>query len=153
MTVRRSPLLFCFLSLLLTACSGTASPPESAEKAKLSAEVDKLFADYEMGSDNSPRATNLRYLHQVRTAIFAKIDQPQAYQGQKCSVRLTFQRDGKVQNPTQAHGDPALCAEIIAPPFQHRGLPVGGGVNRIHIKQIVDPAHQRDVFIQMVTRA
>ncbi|HHT7559349.1 cell envelope integrity TolA C-terminal domain-containing protein [Raoultella ornithinolytica] len=114
MTVRRSPLLFCFLSLLLTACSGTASPPESAEKAKLSAEVDKLFADYEMGSDNSPRATNLRYLHQVRTAIFAKIDQPQAYQGQKCSVRLTFQRDGKVQNPTQTHGDPALCAEIIA---------------------------------------
>jgi outer membrane biogenesis lipoprotein LolB len=44
MTVRRSPLLFCFLSLLLTACSGTASAPESAEKAKLSAEVDKMFA-------------------------------------------------------------------------------------------------------------
>lgn len=29
-------------------------------------------------------------------------------------VRLTLQRDGKVQNPTVAHGDPAFCAKIIS---------------------------------------
>jgi colicin import membrane protein len=50
------------LSLLLSACSGSASAPDSAEDAKLSAEVDKMFRDYQTGSDNSPRATNSRYL-------------------------------------------------------------------------------------------
>ncbi|HAT1609279.1 TPA: protein TolA [Raoultella planticola] len=114
MTVRHSPTLFCCLSLLLTACSGTASTSESAEKAKLSAEVDKMFADYATGSDKSPQANNSRYLQQIRTAVFAKIDPSQSFQGQECSVRLPLQRDGKVQSPTIAHGDPAFCAEIIS---------------------------------------
>ncbi|HAT1636423.1 TPA: cell envelope integrity protein TolA [Raoultella planticola] len=114
MTLRPSPALFCLLSLLLTACSGTTSAPDSAEEAQLSAEVDKMFRDYQMGANNSPQANVSRYLMQVRTAIFAKIDRPQSYQGQQCSVRLTLQRDGKVQNPTVAHGDPAFCAKIIS---------------------------------------
>lgn len=85
MTLRPSPALFCLLSLLLTACSGTTSAPDSAEEAKLSAEVDKMFRDYQMGANNSPQANVSRYLMQVRTAIFAKIDRPQSYQGQQCS--------------------------------------------------------------------
>ena len=51
MTLRPSPALFCLLSLLLTACSGTTSAPDSAEEAQLSAEVDKMFRDYQMGAN------------------------------------------------------------------------------------------------------
>jgi colicin import membrane protein len=51
MSVKISPLLICTLSLLLSACSGSASAPDSAEDAKLSAEVDKMFRDYQTGSD------------------------------------------------------------------------------------------------------
>lgn len=209
MSVKIRPVLICTLSLLLSACSGSASAPDSAEDAKVSAEVDKMFRDYQTGSDQSPQANVSRYLTQVQRAIFAKIDQPASWQGQKCSVRLTLQRDGTVHNPAVESGDPALCAavmsalkeakippapdekpirhsvmwfwtsgpesffafyrrgysaparfselhaaaEIIASPFQHRLLPVSGSVNRVHIKQIVNTAHQRDVLTQAITHA
>ncbi len=114
MRLRLSPLHVCILSLLLSACSAPPSAPDSVENAKLSAEVDKMFRDDAMGSDNSPQANTSHYLVQVQKAIFAKIDQPQSYQGQQCSVRVTLQRDGKVQNPTVEHGDPAFCAQIMS---------------------------------------
>ena len=99
MSVKIRPVLICTLSLLLSACSGSASAPDSAEDAKVSAEVDKMFRDY---------------LTQVQRAIFAKIDQPVSWQGQKCSVRLTLQRDGTVHNPAVESGDPALCAAVMS---------------------------------------
>lgn len=114
MSVKISPVLVCALSLLLSACSGSASAPENAEDATLSAEVDKLLRDYQTGSDTSPQANVSRYLTQIQKAIYAKIDQPDSWQGQQCSVRLALQRDGTVHNPTIESGDPALCAELIA---------------------------------------
>ena len=94
MFVKISPLLICPLALLLSACSGSASAPDSTEDAKISAEVDKILRDYQTGSDTSPQANASRYLTQIQKAIFAKIDQPASRQGQTCSVRLTLQRDG-----------------------------------------------------------
>lgn len=114
MSVKIRPALICTLSLLLSACSGSASAPDSAEDAKVSAEVDKMFRDYQTGSDQSPQANVSRYLTQVQRAIFAKIDQPASWQGQKCSVRLTLQRDGTVHNPAVESGDPALCAAVMS---------------------------------------
>ncbi len=114
MPLRLSPVRVCLLSLLLSACSAPPSAPDSAENAKLSAEVDKMFRDYPMGSDTSPQANVARYLTQVQKAISAKIDQPQSYQLQRCSVRLALQRDGTVDNATVENGDPALCAQIVS---------------------------------------
>ena len=42
MSVKIRPVLICTLSLLLSACSGSASAPDSAEDAKVSAEVSRL---------------------------------------------------------------------------------------------------------------
>lgn len=126
MPLRLSPVRVCLLSLLLSACSAPPSAPDSAENAKLSAEVDKMFRDYPIGSDTSPQAKVARYLTQVQKAISAKIDQSQSYQGQRCSVRLALQRDGTVDNATVE----------IASSFQHRLQPVSGGVKRINIKQM-----------------
>lgn len=114
MFVKISPLLICPLALLLSACSGSASAPDSTEDAKISAEVDKILRDYQTGSDTSPQANASRYLTQIQKAIFAKIDQSASRQGQTCSVRLTLQRDGTVENPTVENGDPALCAEVMS---------------------------------------
>ncbi|MBW5927733.1 protein TolA [Klebsiella michiganensis] len=114
MFVKISPQLICPLALLLSACSGSASAPDSTEDAKISAEVDKILRDYQTGSDTSPQANASRYLTQIQKAIFAKIDQPASRQGQTCSVRLTLQRDGTVENPTVENGDPALCAEVMS---------------------------------------
>nr|VXZ84620.1 Uncharacterised protein [Klebsiella pneumoniae] len=55
MSVKTNAVLVCTLSLLLSACSGRASAPGSAEDAKISAEVDKILRDYQTGSDTSPR--------------------------------------------------------------------------------------------------
>lgn len=107
MTTRFSPALVCILSFLLTACSGAMSASDSAE-------VDKMFRDYEMGSDNSPQATISKYLATVRAAIVDKMEQPQSYRGKKCSVRLMLQRDGTMDNPQVESGDPVLCAEIMS---------------------------------------
>lgn len=100
MSVKTNAVLVCTLSLLLSACSGGASAPDSAEDAKISAEVDKILRDYQTGSDTSPQANASRYLARIQAAIFANIDQPASWQGQKCSVRFTLQRDGTVQDPT-----------------------------------------------------
>jgi colicin import membrane protein len=54
MSVKTNAVLVCTLSLLLSACSGGASAPDSAEDAKISAEVDKILRDYQTGSDTSP---------------------------------------------------------------------------------------------------
>ncbi len=54
MSVKTNAVLVCTLSLLLSACSGRASAPGSAEDAKISAEVDKILRDYQTGSDTSP---------------------------------------------------------------------------------------------------
>lgn len=100
MSVKTNAVLVCTLSLLLSACSGRASAPGSAEDAKISAEVDKILRDYQTGSDTSPQANASRYLARIQAAIFANIDQPASWQGQKCSVRFMLQRDGTVQEPT-----------------------------------------------------
>ncbi len=57
--------------------------PGSAEDAKISAEVDKILRDYQTGSDTSPQANASRYLARIQAAIFANIDQPASWQGQK----------------------------------------------------------------------
>nr|WP_142982994.1 MULTISPECIES: cell envelope integrity protein TolA [Klebsiella] len=114
MFMKISPLLICTLSLLLSACSGSASAPDSTEDAKISAEADKILRDYQTGADTSPQANASRYLARIQAAIFANIDQPASWQGQTCSVRLTLQRDGTVQNPTVENGDPALCAQVMS---------------------------------------
>lgn len=46
MSVKINAVLVCTLSLLLSACSGHASAPDSAEDAQISAEVDKILRDY-----------------------------------------------------------------------------------------------------------
>ena len=102
MSVKTNAVLVCTLSLLLSACSGRASAPGSAEDAKISAEVDKILRDYQTGSDTSPQA------------IFANIDQPDSWQGQKCSVRFMLQRDGTVQEPTVESGDRPFCAQVMS---------------------------------------
>ncbi len=99
---------------LLSACSGRASAPGSAEDAKISAEVDKILRDYQTGSDTSPQANASRYLARIQAAIFANIDQPASWQGQKCSVRFMLQRDGTVQDPTVESGDRPLCAQVMS---------------------------------------
>ena len=114
MSVKTNAVLVCTLSLLLSACSGSASAPDSTEDAKISAEVDKILRDYQTGSDTSPQANASRYLARIQAAVFANIDQPASWQGQTCSVRLTLQRDGTVQNPTVENGDPALCAQVMS---------------------------------------
>ncbi|MEZ7215738.1 cell envelope integrity TolA C-terminal domain-containing protein [Klebsiella spallanzanii] len=50
----------------------------------------------------------------VTTAQSSIMEQPQSYQGKKCSVRLMLQRDGTVDNPQVESGDPVLCAEIMS---------------------------------------
>ena len=82
MSVKTNAVLVCTLSLLLSACSGGASAPDSAEDAKISAEVDKILRDYQTGSDTSPQANASRYLARIQAAIFANIDQPASWQGQ-----------------------------------------------------------------------
>ena len=114
MSVKTNAVLVCTLSLLLSACSGSASAPDSTEDAKISAEADKILRDYQTGADTSPQANASRYLARIQAAVFANIDQPASWQGQTCSVRLTLQRDGTVQNPTVENGDPALCAEVMS---------------------------------------
>ena len=109
-----SPLLICTLSLLLSACSGSASAPDSTEDAKISAEVDKILRDSQTGSDTSPQASASRYLARIQAAIFANIDQPGSWQGQKCSVRFTLQRDGTVQDPAVENGDRPFCAQVMS---------------------------------------
>lgn len=66
-----SPLLICTLSLLLSACSGSASAPDSTEDAKISAEADKILRDYQTGADTSPQANASRYLARIQAAVFA----------------------------------------------------------------------------------
>ena len=114
MFVKISPQLICPLALLLSACSGSASAPDSTEDAKISAEADKILRDYQTGADTSPQANASRYLARIQAAVFANIDQPASWQGQKCSVRLTLQRDGTVHNPAVESGDPALCAAVMS---------------------------------------
>ena len=114
MSVKTNAVLVCTLSLLLSACSGRASAPGSAEDAKISAEVDKILRDYQTGSDTSPQANASRYLARIQAAIFANIDQPASWQGQKCSVRFTLQRDGTVQDPTVESGDRPFCAQVMS---------------------------------------
>ena len=114
MSVKTNAVLVCTLSLLLSACSGRASAPGSAEDAKISAEVDKILRDYQTGSDTSPQANASRYLARIQAAIFANIDQPASWQGQKCSVRFMLQRDGTVQDPTVESGDRPFCAQVMA---------------------------------------
>ncbi|STU74942.1 TolA protein [Klebsiella pneumoniae] len=114
MSVKTNTVLVCTLSLLLSACSGRASAPGSAEDAKISAEVDKILRDYQTGSDTSPQANASRYLARIQAAIFANIDQPASWQGQKCSVRFMLQRDGTVQDPTVESGDRPFCAQVMS---------------------------------------
>lgn len=76
MSVKINAVLVCTLSLLLSACSGHASAPDSAADAQISAEVDKILRDYQTGADTSPQAKASRYLARIRAAIFANIDQP-----------------------------------------------------------------------------
>ncbi len=114
MSVKINAVLVCSLSLLLSACSGRASAPGSAEDAKISAEVDKILRDYQTGSDTSPQANASRYLARIQAAIFANIDQPASWQGQKCSVRFMLQRDGTVQDPTVESGDRPFCAQVMS---------------------------------------
>lgn len=114
MSVKTYGVLVCTLSLLLSACSGGASAPDSAEDAKISAEVDKILRDYQTGSDTSPQANASRYLARIQAAIFANIDQPASWQGQKCSVHFMLQRDGTVQEPTVESGDRPFCAQVMS---------------------------------------
>ncbi len=114
MSVKTNAVLVCTLSLLLSACSGRASAPGSAEDAKISAEVDKILRDYQTGSDTSPQANASRYRARIQAAIFANIDQPASWQGQKCSVRFMLQRDGTVQDPTVESGDRPFCAQVMS---------------------------------------
>ncbi|WP_202025377.1 cell envelope integrity protein TolA [Klebsiella quasipneumoniae] len=114
MSVKINAVLVCTLSLLLSACAGRASAPDSSEDAKISAEVDKMLRDYQTGSDTSPQANASRYLARIQAAIFANIDQPASWQGQTCSVRFTLQRDGTVQDPTVENGDRAFCAQVMS---------------------------------------
>ena len=55
MSVKINAVLVCTLSFLLSACSGHASAPDSAEDAQISAEVDKMLRDYQTGADTSPQ--------------------------------------------------------------------------------------------------
>lgn len=114
MSVKINAVLVCTLSLLLSACSGHASAPDSAEDAQISAEVDKILRDYQTGADTSPQANASRYLARIQAAIFANIDQPGSWQGQKCSVRFTLQRDGTVQDPAVENGDRPFCAQVMS---------------------------------------
>ncbi|HCI6424669.1 cell envelope integrity TolA C-terminal domain-containing protein [Klebsiella quasipneumoniae] len=114
MSVKINAVLVCTLSLLLSACAGRASAPDSSEDAQISAEVDKILRDYQTGSDTSPQANASRYLARIQAAIFANIDQPASWQGQTCSVRFTLQRDGTVQDPTVENGDRAFCAQVMS---------------------------------------
>lgn len=114
MSVKTNAVLVCTLSLLLSACSGRASAQGSAEDAKISAEVDKILRDYQTGSDTSPQANASRYLARIQAAIFANIDQPASWQGQKCSVRFMLQRDGTVKDPTVESGDRPFCAQVMS---------------------------------------
>lgn len=121
MSVKTNAVLVCTLSLLLSACSGRASAPGSAEDAKISAEVDKILRDYQTGSDTSPQANASRYLARIQAAIFANIDQPASWQGQKCSVRFMLQRDGTVQDPTVRERRSAIlrAGDVRAEKSQH----------------------------------
>lgn len=114
MSVKINAVLVCTLSLLLSACAGRASAPDSSEDAKIAAEVDKMLRDYQTGSDTSPQANASRYLARIQAAIFANIDQPASWQGQTCSVRFTLQRDGTVQDPAIENGDRAFCAQVLS---------------------------------------
>ncbi|HBW2223191.1 cell envelope integrity TolA C-terminal domain-containing protein [Klebsiella quasipneumoniae] len=114
MSVKINAVLVCTLSLLLSACSGHASAPDSAEDAQISAEVDEILRDYQTGADTSPQAKASRYLARIQAAIFANIDQPDSWQGQKCSVRFTLQRDGTVQDPAVENGDRPFCAQVMS---------------------------------------
>ncbi len=95
MSVKTNAVLVCTLSLLLSACSGRASAPGSAEDAKISAEVDKILRDYQTGSDTSPQANASRYLARIQAAIFANIDQPASWQGQNARCALCCSVTGR----------------------------------------------------------
>jgi TolA protein len=60
------------------------------------------------------QANASRYLARIQAAIFANIDQPASWQGQKCSVRFMLQRDGTVQDPTVESGDRPFCAQVMS---------------------------------------
>ena len=109
MSVKINAVLVCSLSLLLSACSGRASAPGSAEDAKISAEVDKILRDYQTGSDTSPRANASRYLARIRAAIFANIDQPASRQGQnaRCALCCSVTGRCRIQRSRAAIGHSA----------------------------------------------
>ena len=98
MSVKTNAVLVCTLSLLLSACSGRASAPGSAEDAKIPAEVDKILRDYQTGSDTSPRANASRYLARIRAAIFANIDQPASGKGKNARCALCCSVTGRCRS-------------------------------------------------------
>jgi colicin import membrane protein len=109
MSVKTNAVLVCTLSLLLSACSGGASAPDSAEDAKISAEVDKILRDYQTGSDTSPQANASRYLARIQAAIFANIDQPASWQGQnaRCALRYSVTGQCRIRRSRAAIGHSA----------------------------------------------
>ncbi|VEA99050.1 cell division protein DivIVA [Klebsiella pneumoniae] len=116
MSVKTNAVLVCTLSLLLSACSGRASAPGSAEDAKISAEVDKILRDYQNGFRYfTPRPMPHAYLARIQAAIFANIG-PAGLLARAKMLGALYAAGvtGTVQDPTVESGDRPFCAQVMS---------------------------------------
>ena len=104
------------LVLLITACSGhtqKTNVPVMSDNDK-SAEVGDLLGDLQSPTISSEHSQILLYATQIRNAISAEMYEPDIYKGKICSIRISLQPDGSVNNATVKDGDIKFCKAAIS---------------------------------------
>lgn len=104
------------LPLLLIACSNppvktaSSTTPNNAS----SASVDDLLGDLQPGAKATQKTKASAYAAQIHSVIVKKIPPAEAYKGKVCTIRISLQRNGIVDNATPEAGDEEFCRMLIS---------------------------------------
>lgn len=107
------PIIF---PLLLIACINHPAKTDSKaipDNAK-SANVDDLLGDFQSRPKTTQQAKNSVYAAQIQSVIVKKIPSAEAYKGKVCTIRISLQRNGMVNNATAEAGDEKFCRTLIS---------------------------------------
>ena len=111
-SLKNSLPLVLFIPVLLTACNTSSShvqqqiPSKFAGTQNTLEEVDSLFKNLQMQTEPS-------YGLQVKRALNAQLGDLKKYKGKPCTVQLTLQRNGMVENTIIEKGDADSCKILL----------------------------------------
>jgi colicin import membrane protein len=104
------------LPLLLISCSHypAKTDPEAIPGSVKSTNVDDLLRDLQSEPKPTKQAKISAYAAQIRSVMVKKIPSAEAYVGKVCTIRISLQRDGLVNNATAEAGDEKFCRMLIS---------------------------------------